>query len=307
MSNNKKEDKEAEIEVYNRFSRIVKEKFSAIADGSSNGSERMNNLDVLYQNPEFTAEKKILGEMNNIGLSKGILAGLGCFAFLRISPRLISKALRRRAGVTTTQGGNNPFHQSSKYKLDPPPNPLGGQQNVERLERPGLAFRLMRLSLDTFVSLSIGAYTSLWFVDKDKMMRSFSDIPLVEGRSLLSEELCGDFTREFKKLDTQVWDRKRSTINHDEKMNFRNTIQGFVVNCQRRAICEDEMRKERGMRDDEPVVIPSPGVSRDISINVDDLLGSGETDDNSTGEDYFDEYFDMGDMGGESDRDGQID
>jgi len=77
--------------------------------------------------------------------------------------------------------------------------------------------------------------------------------------------------------------------------------------CQRRAICEDELRKERGMRDDEPVVIPSPGVSRDISINVDDLLGSGETDDNSTGEDYFDEYFDMGDMGGESDRDGQID
>lgn len=299
MSNNKKEDKGAEIEVYNRFSRIVKEKFSAIADGSSNGSERMNNLDVLYQKPEYNAEKKILGEMNNMGLSKGI------FAFLRISPKLISKALRRRAGVTT--GGNNPFHQSSSYKLDPPPNPLGGQQNVERLERPGLAFRLMRLSLDTFVSLSIGAYTSLWFVDKDKMMRSFSDIPLVEGRSLLSEELCGDFTKEFKKLDTQVWDRKRSTVDHDGKMNFRNTIQGFVINCQRRAICEDEMRNERGMRDDEPVVVPSPGVSRDISINIDDLLGSGETDENSTEDDYFDEYFDMGDMGGDSDRDGQID
>ena len=299
-----KEDKEAEIEVYNRFSRIVKEKFSAIADGSSNGSERMNNLDVLYQKPEYTAEKKILGEMNNLGLSKGILAGLGCFAFLRISPKLISKALRRRAEVTTAQGGNNPFHQSSSYKLDPPPNSGG---NIERLERPGLAFRLMRLSLDTFVSLSIGAYTSLWFVDKDKMMRSFSDIPLVEGRSLLSEELCGDFTKEFKKLDPQIWDRRSSTVDHDEKMNFRNTIQRFVVNCQRRAICEDEMRKERGVRDDEPVVTPSPGVPRDISINIDDLLGSGETDENSSGDDYFDEYFDMGDMGGGSDRDGQID
>ena len=73
MGNNNKEDKEAEIEVYNRFSRIVKEKFSAIADGSSNGSERMNNLDVLYQKPEYNTEKKILGEMNNMGLSKGIL------------------------------------------------------------------------------------------------------------------------------------------------------------------------------------------------------------------------------------------
>ena len=66
------------------------------------------------------------------------------------------------------------------------------------------------------------------------------------------------------------------------------------------------MRNERGMRDDEPVVVPSPGVSRDISINIDDLLGSGETDENSTEDDYFDEYFDMGDMGGDSDRDGQI-
>ena len=133
--------KEAEQEVFTRFSRIARDKLQFLADGSSDGREKMNQLESLYKQPEFNAEKKILNDMNNLGLSKGVLAGLGCFAFLRISPKMISNMLRRRAGVTT-----NPFNASS-YKFDPP-------QQQPNLDKPGLFFRFLRLSVDTFVSLS---------------------------------------------------------------------------------------------------------------------------------------------------------
>ena len=140
-------EKEAEQEVFTRFSRIARDKLQFLADGSSDGREKMNQLESLYKQPEFNAEKKILNDMNNLGLSKGVLAGLGCFAFLRISPKMISNMLRRRAGVTT-----NPFTHTnvSSYKFDPPT----AGQHQPNLDKPGLFFRFLRLSVDTFVSLS---------------------------------------------------------------------------------------------------------------------------------------------------------
>jgi len=302
----------------------------------------MNQLDILYKQPEFASEKKLLNELNNMGLYKGVLSGLACFAFLRVSPRVISGVLRRRAGLvpegtggsaasstggvakgTTTfgsgSGGNNPFRNQSAggYKFDPPPSAASsasstaaGAQNVER---PGLIFRTIRLALDSFVSLSIGAYASMYFVDKEKMMKQFSEIPLVEGRSLLSEELCEDFTRELRKFDRKTWDPNHPSFTGSSTMHstdeetttdFRSTIQGFVINCRRRAIYEDEIRKEQGLRSGGVVVIPSGGVSRDIPVSLGDLLedgrggennNNGDDDDGSSmmmGDDYFDSYFD---------------
>ena len=57
-------DKEAEQEVFTRFSRIAREKLQFLADGSSDGREKMNQLESLYKKPEFNAEKKILNDMN---------------------------------------------------------------------------------------------------------------------------------------------------------------------------------------------------------------------------------------------------
>eukprot|EP00579_Thalassiosira_antarctica_P019782 CAMPEP_0201953164 /NCGR_PEP_ID=MMETSP0904-20121228/1635_1 /ASSEMBLY_ACC=CAM_ASM_000553 /TAXON_ID=420261 /ORGANISM="Thalassiosira antarctica, Strain CCMP982" /LENGTH=303 /DNA_ID=CAMNT_0048496981 /DNA_START=27 /DNA_END=938 /DNA_ORIENTATION=- len=296
----KKGKKEVEMDIFNRFSRIVKEKFTG---GGDNGGAKINQLDALYKQPEFSTEKRILNEMNSVGLYKGVLSGLACFAFLRISPGAMSRMFRRRAGVGAEGGTANPFKQSSGYKLDPPgANPNPG--------RPGILFRLVRLSLDSFVSVSIGAYASMWFVDKDKMMNQFASIPLVEGRSLLSEALCEDFTREFQKFDRQTWYKNHPSLSDggysddDGDTDFRYTIQGFVANCRRRAIYEEEMRKERGLTNSEPVVIPSPGVPRDISVSLDDLIDEKEfggesdnprSDSMGSGDDYFDTYFDTGD------------
>ena len=181
-----KGNREAEIEIFNAFSRIVKQKFASLADeAEKDGGAMLNQYDVLYKQPEFSAEKRTLNDMNQTGLSKGVMSGLACFAFLRFSPRYITRFLQRRAGITAPPEGrgtavNNPFNKSSSggYKLDPIP---GQQQQQQQQQQPGIFFRVIRLGLDTFVSLSIGAYASLYFVDKERMMKQFEDIPLVEG------------------------------------------------------------------------------------------------------------------------------
>lgn len=165
-------------------------------------------------------------------------------------------------------------------------------------------FRLFRLTLDTFVSFSVGAYTSLYFIDKKKMMKQFADIPLVEGRSLLSEELCGDFEREFRKCDRFTWDANHPALggysrsnDNGESVDFRDTILGFVANCRRRTIYENQVRRERvGGHLDDPVTLPSPGVPRDIEVGLDDLLGQDERREEEANvgmaeNDYYDTYF----------------
>ena len=191
MSDNSKGNREAELEVFNRFSRIVRERFTSLADGGigddggGDGRDRIDCIDSLYKRPEFSAEKRILNDLNNMGLHKGVLSGIACFAFLRLSPRAIGRMLQRRAaraggaGDSGIAAANNPFRRSpAGYEFDPPAA-VGVQPNGNG--RPGLFFRVLRLSLDTFVSLSIGAYASLYFIDKDKMMKKFTEIPLVEG------------------------------------------------------------------------------------------------------------------------------
>ena len=196
INNNSNSNKEVELEVFNRFSRIVRERFTGLGGDNGDSARRIEGIDALYKRPEYASEKRVLNEMNNMGLHKGVLSGLATFVFLRISPRLLARALQQRAARAgmmdaTAQNHSNPFHQSSAssssggYKFD---SITGG--GIQTNDRPGLFFQLLRFSLDTFVSFSIGAYASMYFIDKDKMMKSFSDIPLVEGGCV---EYCMNF------------------------------------------------------------------------------------------------------------------
>ena len=142
------------------------------------------------------------------------------------------------------------------------------------------------------------AYASIAFVDRNEMMRKFAEIPLVQGRSLLSEQLCADFAEEFRRTSPGVWDRNGDIDEVGGEYDFRRTIRGFIVNCRRREVCESELREERGMGRREAVSVPAPGVPR-IDVSLDDLLldGTDESDEGSTedGADYFENYFGMED------------
>ena len=350
-------NREVEIEIFNRFSRIAKEKFSSLAISSSSSSSNgtrsggggaanthnLKRLDELYQRPEFDAERSVLEEMNNLGLRGGVICGLACFAVLRMGPGAISRLVLQRSGrgaSSTHNGGGggggvySPFQQKSPfnsgssgggYKFDTPSTSFSSGAEQAELNsnsnnnKPGLFFRLLRLTVDAFVSLSVGAYASIYFTDTEQMMKRFADIPLLPGRSLLSEELCDEFTNEFRKFDRRVWDEKNGGGGGGgEIVDFRSTIQMFVTNCRRRHLYEEELRKEGGrfggggglgggmMSDyhgedaihttDNPVIIPPPGVPSDIFVSLDDILGeddqSGTVEKN--GMDAFDTYFDDG-------------
>ncbi len=334
--NNNGTDREVEIEIFNRFSRIAKEKFSSLAissnrsSGNNNGTTNGHNLkrlDELYKRPEFDAERSVLEEMNNLGLRGGIFCGMACFAVLRMGPGVISRTLLQRSRSGNV-GGYSPFQQKSPfhsgsnsggYKFDAtPPTAFSSTTSTtsgaeaEFSKKPGLFFRILRLTLDAFVSLSVGAYASVYFTDTDQMMKRFADVPLLPGRSLLSEELCDEFTKEFRKFDRHVWDEKNNW-HVDEgggSVDFRRTIQTFVSNCRRRHLYEEELRKQGGqgggvmsdysgdtIQTDEPVIIPPPGVPFDIFVSLDDLLGKEDQSDNlldKNGMDDFDTYFDDG-------------
>ncbi|KAL3772258.1 hypothetical protein ACHAWU_005309 [Discostella pseudostelligera] len=320
-------NREVEIEIFNRFSRIAKEKFSSLAISSSaqnNGANDHNlkRLDELYKRPEFDAELRVLEEMNNLGLRGGIMCGLACFAVLRMGPGMISRMALQRSRGGGTSGGYSPFQKSSYnggsaggYKFDPtPPTAFSASTSGAEFKsrKPGLFFRIVRLTVDAFVSLSVGAYASVYFTDTEKMMKQFSDIPLLPGRSILSEELCDEFTNEFRKFDRRVWDEKNRHVGDvgvgGGPVDFRSTIQTFVTNCRRRHLYEEELRKEGGqggggmMSDysgdypnDEPVIIPPPGVPSDIFVSLDDILGEVDQSDkvlDKNGMADFDTYFD---------------
>ena len=298
MSDNRdrKPDKQLERQLYERFSKIVREKVLSALDNEV----KVDKIDALYSNPEFNDEKKILTKMNDIGLMNGAVAGIACFAFLRWSPGAIARYLTRKraassAGMQSKGDVNNPFNRQSGYRFDQPP----GEQAP--LSSPNFVIRGIRLGLDLFVSLSIGAWSSILFFDREKMLKEAADIPLIQGRSLISEELCGDFLQEFQKFNRDTWDPNHPALSGGEgnevntSTGFTSMVEGFVANCKRRSIYEDELRGEQGLREDEPVLIPSPGVPRDISVSLDDLMGDNIDNiaNKKSGDDefYFDTYF----------------
>ncbi|KAL3801802.1 hypothetical protein HJC23_001198 [Cyclotella cryptica] len=291
----KQPDKKLELQIFDRFSKIARQKVTAALSDES----KVKQLDSLYSHPEFNEERKILTEMNSLGLTNGILSGLACFAFLRWSPGAISRYLMRRRAAISGFGSKtpdvaNPFNRSSGYQLEPPPGDHGNAT------APNFVIRGLRLGLDIFVSMSIGAYASILFIDKDRLMKQFSEIPLVQGRSIISEELCSDFSEEFRKYKRDTWDKNHPALSGglgkgNEKSDFISVVEGFVANCKRRSIYEKDIRTEQGLRENEPVVIPPPGVPRDIPVTLDDLMGNkieGDSDNSDMDDFYFDKYFD---------------
>ena len=164
-------------------------------------------------------------------------------------------------------------------------------------------------------------------------------IPLVPGRSMISDTLCKPLTNEFRKFPKELWQsgKKNRGIengynNHmalyansgwkgtkyhegndnaslemlgehgnsdstsfEEGGNVQqqgmyehlllDSLQGFIINCERRARQENKIRKLRGLREHVPVAIPYGGVDADEDLELDDvyLINNGnEEDDNDS-------------------------
>ena len=153
-------------------------------------------------------------------------------------------------------------------------------------------------------------------------------IPLVPGRSVVSETLCGPLTREFRRFPKQLWRSVRGRNSgvenghnnhvalyansgwkgsgyHGGNKNAEvvslgeagpapsgregeyerlllDSLQGFVVNCQRRSRQEGRLRGERAVSlraalgAAAPVVIPDDGVACEDDLELDDIYFPGD-------------------------------
>jgi len=82
---------------------------------------------------------------------------------------------------------------------------------------------------DIFLSLIVGASAAVFLTDITRIEQDLAAIPLVKGRSLVAEELCTDFIKEYNNLPMDLWKSKDAMESSSIK-----AIQLFIDNCQKR-------------------------------------------------------------------------
>mmetsp|Transcript_10604 Transcript_10604/g.23440 ORF Transcript_10604/g.23440 Transcript_10604/m.23440 type:complete len:405 (-) Transcript_10604:101-1315(-) len=317
-----------------------------------------------YEAEELILEEVSQGEIE--GMKKSFLFGLGCglvgFNMLRWRRGGAGAAGRGMmskyaSSLSTPVSSSSSRSSSGGYTFDPLPPPKsnvalnhqqyqhasggGSSNNSNNNPRSGLL-------LDTLLGTIFGLGTSLLAMESDTFYPTTTNssgddiaspppqwisptIPLVPGRSILSETLCGPLTAEFRKFDKQLWQSgnargiengynnhmalyansgwkgtkyysgndNASVVSLGENGSggsvasgepqegvyehlVLDSLQGFIINCERRSRHEQRLRKIRGLRQGStmPVVIPDDGVSAEDDLELDDIyfVGKGEWD-----------------------------
>jgi hypothetical protein len=112
--------------------------------------------------------------------------------------------------------------------------------------------------LDSAVAFSIAATTSLIFTDRQKVLSTLAQIPLVQGTSRVSKELCPGILRELEGVRKESA-ASRDMVDHPQSPPLAAFVE-FAKNCQIRDSFERQFRRANGMSDDEAVSIPPPGL-----------------------------------------------
>eukprot|EP00956_Cyclotella_meneghiniana_P032531 scaffold89939_cov51-Cyclotella_meneghiniana.AAC.4 len=286
-----------------------------------------------HTDPEhYEAEEKILDEASRYewqSMKRSALFGLGC--------GILSFGIMRwkRGGGFSAYASRS----SGGYKFDPiDKNAIGSSyQQTQNYNPPK---KSSGLSFHTIVSTLLTGGISLLAIEMDLFYPSPTNnnddnglitpppqwispqIPLVPGKSMVSDLLCQPLTEEFRKFPKKLWQSGNSKgfengyNNHialyanggwkDSKYYNANpnasvvslgentttaaaaaetnngkkgiyeqlvldSLQGFVINCERRARYEKKLRRARGASKGSPVVIPVDGVPADEDLELDDI------------------------------------
>jgi len=235
-------------QVYQLFKDIFDSKFASLDTDRTSLLQRLNN-DNRYMH-----ERRLSGQLTTLVFGWAFIATVGSFWSLRTIPGFISKQMAARRGV--------PYA--------PPIRMFGAF---------GYAFGIM---FDVSLSLFIGNNTTRKMTELAKLEECVSRVPLVQGRSVLSEELCGDFIRAYDITKTRGFDW--SNENHNS--NTLTNIERFVKNCHARQNYEQDLRRSQGLSSEDPVTIPPPGVPQDYESSI--ALAGFETMDSMPSEQFGD-------------------
>ncbi len=138
---------------------------------------------------------------------------------------------------------------------------------------------------DAAVSLVAGITVWSLSINKKKAFYSAADIPLIEGKSEISNHLCTDFINIYhNEVRPKFWKEKR-----DDALK---AIEQFVRNCEKRKLYEKKLRREMGFiygdGNIEEIDLPSPVPDEIQDVDdEDDWAALEDVDD-----DIFDDIFD---------------
>jgi len=280
------------------------------------GKEKMMELEHKYKHPDaqeiYQAERELLRELrddNGKGVKYGLCAGLVSFLVLRRGPPVIGRWLARRGGrgngsgsgsyqfgsdamrqqqqqqttgnsTKTTTTGQSQFGSGSFNNYNSAPAQIGAEAKVT----DSIFYKILTFTNYVLISLNVAGYVAYKYTDVNGLLNKMAEAPLLEGRSIVCEELCGDFIREYRSIPPEFWAKA------DGKSPFKicTAIEKFAYNCKRRQIYEQQLKDEgavgsqirfdglqgevRQSHDDdtEHIPIPSPGVPPNIPVSFDD-------------------------------------
>ena len=242
------EERVEEVKTVKHFMKLVRSKFE--------GGKTLEGM-IYGRREDYQAEMNLLSEVNNLGWNEGRIAAVVCFLFLR-----------RHSLMRLIKGS---------YKLDPPPNksPFSSRQNDN-----SALFKVTKLIMDASLCVLAAFGTSLYFTDHYLVMATVANVPLVPGRSAISDEFCPDICQEYHSLHSpEYWKHVESPI-------LKN-LSTFCRNCERRAAYEQKLRSENGLPPGAPVSIPPPGVPTDYMLKE----GAYTTQDDDNGSFEYSDSF----------------
>jgi hypothetical protein len=244
-------------------------------------------------------EQKIIRQLNGMGLPQGIAAGIITFAVLRRGPIYIARILHRRqqqqpyGGPPSSPNGNRDTYRLSNPNITSSFNSIHNNNPFQRARQPEFPrsknwfVRAVWFTFDATLSMMMGASVSMAYTDVDKIRHDLLELPLVEGRSLVSDALCDDIIQELSQIRDEnppSYQRLRNDIKerqHQERRRrqpaastsstfksgnpnsmYLESIEIFVKNCQRRRYAEWRVREAHGIPNNQPVELKNP-VPRD--------------------------------------------
>ena len=138
---------------------------------------------------------------------------------------------------------HGPFYKHPKLKRDVMTKLNAGENAAKQLNEG-----LSSMPVDLFLATMIGCSVTMFLADLPKMKNDLAKIPLVKGRSLVSDELCHEFISLSKPQDSEISDK---------------SLQDFVLNCQKRIKAEDYLKTTQAdcfNNEGTNFSIPYPGV-----------------------------------------------
>jgi len=322
--------------IFNTFALIIRNKFSSGGEPEAATNEvpngdmdtdrknpkqlehRLKKLDEAYKSPLYQAEKAMLQELNNNGFGKGLMCGVGTFLFLRSGPRLLRRYIAKNSKPITAHPVRNSGNSNVNvggYSFDKTSGRMGMEMpgnSAEMIPQSGLFFRTIKFGLDVVGSVYMALFASAYFTNKKKLLNDMSQIPLVEGKSLLSDELCDDFIDVYRGIPKRTWEKYEGLELNGEGdgVEALTAIGIFVKNCLKRQAKENEILEEHRafgimeaesdttdgavVRKDNHPAIPSPGVSPDTPFAIE---WGDNSDDVTVGKERHRDDFDLDDFG----------